>query len=112
MRMNDEYIPTPTRNATTLVVQTPWMRIIFMSTSGSGELISSRIHKPRTTRPTAMPVRVLPEPQPQVVVLVIEISTITRPADISAAAVQLMWPGDLIGDSGTKTCVATVAAMI
>src|SRR4051794_22113531 len=112
IRMNDEYIPTPTRNATTLVVHTPWMRIIRMSTSGSGELTSSRIQKPRTSRPRAMPVSVLPEPQPHVVVLVIEIRTITRPADISAAAVQLMWPGDLIGDSGTKTWVATVAATI
>src|SRR3954471_19022434 len=112
MRMNDEYIPTPTRNATRLVVHTPWMRIIRMSTSGSGELTSSRIQKPSTTMPTAIPVRVLPEPQPQVLVSLIEISTITRPADISAAAFQLMCPGDLIGDSGTNTWVAMVATMI
>src|SRR4051794_25300579 len=101
IRMNDEYIPTPTRNATTLVVHTPWMRIIRMSTSGSGDWSSSRTHAASTTSPIAMPPSVLPEPQPQVVVSLIEISTITSPADIRNAARQLTWPGVLIGDSGT-----------
>ena len=40
--MNELYMPAPTRNAAALTVQTPRMRIIVMSTSGSAARSSLR----------------------------------------------------------------------
>ena len=100
--MNEEYIPTPTRNATRLVVHTPWMRIIAMSTSGSSERSSVSAPGGEHDEPGGDQRRcVLAEPQPQVVVWLTATRTITSPSDISAAASQLTLPGALIGDSGT-----------
>ena len=55
---------------------------------------------------------VLGEPQPQVVVSEIAISTIEMPAVIRAAASQLMRPGTRIGDSGMNLQVATAAMTV
>ncbi len=109
-RMNDEYIPNPSRNPTRFVVQTPRMRIIRMSTSGCEERVSLRTHDASSTRPSAKQPSVLDESQCQFTAWLIATSTATRPADISAAPVQLTRPGVRTGDSGTNTRVATVAA--
>ncbi len=51
------------------------------------------------------------EPQPQVGAWLTASSTAASPADSSAAALQLIRPGALIGDSGTNSAVATVATI-
>lgn len=83
-----------------------------MSTSGSRERISAAIHRPVMALPTAMPPSVLAEIQPHDEVWLTETRMITKPSDMSAAEVQLTRPGVLTGDSGTKKCVAAVAATI
>ena len=84
--MKDEYIPTPIRKATVLVVQTPRIAIIRMSTSGSRERSSSRTQAAISTMPKASRPSVFGEPQPQVLVSVIASSTPEMPAVISPAA--------------------------
>ena len=84
--MKDEYIPTPMRKATALVVQTPRIAIIRMSTSGSRERRSSPTQAAISTAPRARRPSVLGEPQPQVLVWVIASSTPEMPTVISAAA--------------------------
>src|SRR6476469_7053799 len=110
--MKAEYMPTPTRNATTFVVHTPGMRIIRMYTSGWLERSSVRTQSASRTRPPAIPPSVLGDPQPQVVAWLIATSRTTRPDDIRVAASQLTRPGTLIGDSGTMRQVASVVIRI
>src|SRR5947207_13711389 len=50
---NDEYSPAPSRNAATLVVQTPRIRIIAMSTSGSRLRTSTATQAAQTSNPNA-----------------------------------------------------------
>src|SRR4051812_20650709 len=108
--MNDEYIPKPSMNATVLVVHTPRMRIIRMSTSGSVLLRSRATHEKSTTTPTPNSPSVRGESQPQPDAFVTASSTAVSPADISAAEPQLTRPGTRTGDSGTKRWISTVAA--
>jgi hypothetical protein len=83
---NEEYIPTPIRKATVLVVQTPRIAIIRMSTNGSRERSSSRTQAAITNIPRASRPSVLGEPQPHVLVSVIARSTPEMPTVISPAA--------------------------
>lgn len=111
-RTKEEYIPTPTSTATRFVVQTPRIRIILMSTSGSFAPSSVLTQATRLRTPSAIRPSVLADPQPHALVWLTATSTRTRPVDISAAARQLMWPGSLTGEGGTKKCVATAATRI
>ena len=77
--MNDEYIPAPSRNATRFVVQTPRIRIIDMSTSGSLLWSSTQIQAAITAAPAASSAIVLVPPQPQTVVCAIAISSAADP---------------------------------
>src|ERR1700729_2942773 len=99
--MNDAYMPAPSRKAARLVVQTPRMRIIVMSTSGFLLRVSTKIQP-----------RVFDEPQPHVVVSETASSTTEMPIVISAAATQLTLPGTRTGDSGIKRQVATAASTV
>jgi hypothetical protein len=112
MTMNDAYIPAPSRNADALVVHTPRIRIIVMSTSGLRLRTSTAIQATETVTPTAIRPSVLPDPQPHVVVSEIAINTIDMPAVISAAASQLTRPGSFTGDSGMKRQVASAARTV
>src|SRR5579862_3624784 len=110
--MNDEYMPAPSRNAVRLVVQTPRIRIIAMSMSGSRLLLSTATQKAQTTRPATSRPSVRPDPQPQTVASLIASSTAVMPVLISAAASQLTRPGTRTGDSGTKRHVQIAATTI
>src|SRR4051795_5567932 len=110
--MNDEYIPTPSRNATRLVVQTPRIAIIRMSTRGSRERSSAPIQAAMTANPITESPIVFGDPQPQLVAWLTASRTAVRPIDISPVLSQLTLPGTLIGDSGTKTRVAMAASRI
>ncbi len=110
--MKDEYIPAPSRNAARLVVHTPRIRIIVMSTSGSVLRTSIRIHPAQTTSPIASRISVLAPPHPQTVVCAIAISTSDMPSDITPAATQFTLPGALIGDSGMYRHVAHAATQV
>jgi hypothetical protein len=101
--MNEEYIPTPTRKATRLVVQTPRRRIILISTSGSRARVSTTTHAVSRTTPRTMSASVFGEVQPQVVVSLVAIRTAVSPSDIRIAARLFTCPGTLTGDSGTNT---------
>ena len=81
-----------------------------MSTSG---VAAAHLHRapsgehdadPRPARPI-----VFGDPQPQLGASLIASNTAAMPTDISVAAVQLMRPGALTGDSGTNSPVATAA---
>src|ERR1039458_4951595 len=98
--MNDAYMPAPSRNAARLVVQTPRIRIIVMSTSGSRLRTSTAIHSDENTRPIANRAIVLVPPHPQTVVCAIAIRTQQMPRLINTAATQLTLPGERTGDSG------------
>src|SRR5437588_11670605 len=50
---NDEYMPAPSRNAARLVVHTPRIRIIVMSTSGMRLRTSTAIHSAQNPNPMA-----------------------------------------------------------
>ena len=100
-RMNDEYMPTPSRTATRFVVHTPFSRIIRMSTSGSSARSSAGIHSSTSKAPSASSASVRPDVQPQVLPSLIASSTPPSPADMSSAPSQLIFPGVLTGDSGT-----------
>src|ERR1700760_2872916 len=100
--MNDEYMPKPSRAATVLVVQTPRIRIIRMSTSGCGERLSFRTQSGRTTAPIARRTRVLGELQPQTGASLTATRSAARPIDIRTAPVQFTVPLLRTGDSGTK----------
>src|SRR5579864_945212 len=105
-RMNDEYMPAPSRNAVRFVVHTPRIRIIAMSISGSALRVSTATHAAQTTRPAAVSPSVRDEPQPHAVASLIASSTAEMPALISSAASQLIRPGTRTGDSGTNRQVA------
>ena len=84
MRMNDEYIPTPSRKATRLVVHTP--RIAHhphvderFAGAQLGDDPGARTARPKAVRPIAAA-----EPQPQLVAWLTASSTAVRPTDISA----------------------------
>ena len=98
--MKAEYMPAPSRNAVRFAVQTPRIRIIVMSISGSFALTSTTTQAAQTASPAASRPIVRGEPQPQVVVSLIAIRTVEIPIVISAAASQLMRPGTRTGDSG------------
>src|SRR5579862_948372 len=110
--MNDEYIPNPSRSDTAFVVQTPRIRIIRMSTSGCGERVSLRTQKTSKTIPNTSAPIVFAESQCHTAVSLTATSTATNPSDINIAPAQLTRPGTLIGDSGTRKCVATVTMTI
>src|SRR4051812_30345237 len=99
--MNDEYIPKPSSSATVLVVQTPRMRIIFMSTSGSALWVSLYTQAASTSSPDSITTSVSADSQPQLGVLLTAISTAPRPTAISSALTQFTRPGTRTGDSGT-----------
>src|SRR6202046_3736449 len=110
--MNEAYIPAPSRNADVLVVHTPLMRIIVMSIKGLSLRTSTAIQATETAMPTASRPSVLGDLQPQLVVWLIEISTIAMPIVIKVAASQLMRPGTRTGDSGMKRQVAIAASTV
>ena len=105
-------MPAPSRNAVRFVVQTPRIRIIVMSISGSALRASTAIQPQQTSRPAPSRPSVLGEPQPQLVVSLIASSTAVMPVLISTAAVQLIRPGTRTGDSGTNRHVHTAATTI
>ena len=109
---NEAYMPAPSRNATRLVVHTPRMRIIAMSMSGSSLCSSTMIQAAVVARPKASSPIVLGEPQPQVIVSEIAMSTQQKPTDMRAAASQLTRPGTRTGDSGTNSWVQIAAARV
>src|SRR5579885_1934812 len=100
--MKDAYMPAPSRNAVRLVVQTPRIRIIAMSISGSRLRVSTQIHAPQTRKPPASSPSVRADPQPQLVVSVTASRTAVIPTLIRIEAVQLTRPGTRTGDSGTN----------
>ncbi len=110
--MNDEYIPNPSRSATALVVQTPRIRIMRMSTSGWSDLDSLRTQKASRTTPATIRPIVFAESQCQDAVSLTAINTAARPVDIRAVPAQLIRPGMRIGDSGTNTWISAVAITI
>jgi len=73
---------------------------------------STAIQATETATPTAIRPSVLADPQPHVVVSEIAINTTDMPAVISAAASQLMRPGNFTGDSGMKRQVANAAKTV
>src|SRR4051794_35077432 len=91
--MNEEYMPKPRSSATELVVQTPRIRIMRMSTSGWSLAASLRTQKTRKTRPARNAAAVLAETQCQTAVSLTAISTSPSPSDISSAPVQFTRPG-------------------
>src|SRR6185295_12030378 len=109
MRMNELYIPAPSRKATRFVRHTAGSCITRMSTSGSRLRSSTHTQIASTTKPKAVRPIVRAEPQPQLGASLIASSTAARPAESRAAASQLMRLGALIGDSGTNRAVATAA---
>src|ERR1700691_2340396 len=110
--INDAYMPAPSRKAAALVVQTPRMRIIVMSIRGFLLRTSTAIQATETAMPTESRPSVLGDPQPQLVVWLIEISTIDMPIVIKVAASQLTRPGTRTGDSGMKRHVANAASTV
>ena len=93
--MNDEYMPAPSRNAARLVVQTPRIRIIVMSISGTLLCVSTAIQRRETAsagREQRERLRASPSPRRS--------SARSRsargrcPTLISAAASQFTRPGD------------------
>src|SRR3954452_17912637 len=106
MRMNELYMPAPTRNAAAFTVQTPRMRIIFMSTSSSDDRFSTATHTTSSTMPSRKSPMVRGSPQPHVEPGLIATSTATSHDDSSAGPTQLTRPGERTGDSGTKKKVA------
>lgn len=94
------------------LVHTPRMRIIAMSISGLSLRTSTRTQATHPTIPTASRPSVLAEPQPQLVVSEMAISTHTKPVVISADASQLTRPGRRTGDSGTNRHVARAAITV
>ena len=110
--MNELYMPAPTRNAAAFTVQTPRMRIIFMSTSGSDDRFSTVTHTTSSTMPSRKRPMVRGSPQPHVEPWLIATSTATSHDDSSAAPTQLTRPGERTGDSGTKKKVAIVATIV
>src|SRR5262245_33591843 len=99
--MNELYIPAPTRNAARLTVHTLRARIIAMSTSGSATCSSLTTHATSSTAaPTKRP-RVRGSPHPHDEPSLMPTSRHTSQPDSSTAPPQLIFPGDLIGDSGT-----------
>src|SRR5579862_9885912 len=107
--MNEEYMPAPSRNAVALVVQTPRMRIIAMSISGTELRVSTTTQTAHSTRPATSTPIVRADPHPHVVVSLTATSASEIPALINAAAPQLMRPGTRTGDSGTKRHVQKAA---
>ena len=107
MSTNDENIPAPSSTAVVLTVHTPRRRIISMSTSGSRARCSLRTHSAASTAAAAISPSTRAEPQPQAGPSLMAKSSATSQLDSSAAPPQLTRPGVLIGDSGTKKCVAT-----
>ena len=110
--MNDEYIPKPSRSATALVVQTPRIRIMRMSTSGWSERDSLRTqneeqHDP--DRDQADRLRREPVPGRR---LADGDQHGGEPGRHQRRPAQLTRPGTRIGDSGTKTWINTVAITI
>jgi hypothetical protein len=97
----EPYIPIPSRKAARLVVQTPRMRIMCMSTSGSLQRSSLMIQSSTIPAPAATSPSVLTEPQPHVVAWLTPTSRAESPTVIRVAPSQLIRPGVLIGDSGT-----------
>jgi hypothetical protein len=112
MSTNELYIPNPSRNPARLVVQTPRMRIIPMSTSGLGDLVSVQIHTTATTTPTAMSPSVRADSQPQLGASLIATSRHTSQSERSAAPVQSTVPGARTGDSGMISIVATTETAV
>src|SRR2546423_819003 len=109
---NDEYMPAPSRNAARLVVHTPRIRIIVMSTSGSRLRTSTAIQAKQNSSPKPNSPMVLAPPQPQTVVSAIAISTPQTPTLISVAASQFTLPGERTGDSGMYLRVANAASSV
>ena len=107
---NEEYIPAPTRNAAAFTVQTPRMRIIRMSTSGSIARDSLRNHSSASTAPASSRPSSRALAQPHDEPSLTAISTHTSHAESIPAPSQLMRPGVLTGDSGTNRTVAVTAS--
>ena len=103
-------MPKPSSMATVLVVQTPRIRIIRMSTRGWVLRDSLRTHSTRKTAPATNRPTVLTDSQCHTAVWLTATSTAPRPTDINAAPVQLTRPATRMGDSGTRKWMATVAA--
>src|ERR1700722_4948797 len=100
IRMNALYMPKPSRSAAALVVETPRTRIIFMSTSGWGAVVSARTQTaPITTAATSRPT-VLPEPQPQLDASLTARRRQTSQDESSAAPSQWIRPGARSDDWG------------
>src|SRR5690348_14049499 len=110
--MNDAYMPKPSRNATEFVVQTPRIRIIRMSTSGSSDRVSFQTQNASTTTPAPMQPSVFADSQCHVAVWLTATSTSTRPVLMRIAESQLTRLGTRTGDSGTTMYVSTVATTI
>jgi len=102
-------MPKPSSAATVLVVHTPRIRIMRMSTSGLGLRDSLCIHATRSTMPTANAIKVLAESQPHTGASLTASRTAASPPDMSAAPAQFTRPGTRTGDSGTNLCTASVA---
>ena len=110
-RMNDEYIPKPKTSAARFVVQTARIRIIRMSTSAARLRVSTQTHATASTAATANRPSTRAEVQPHDSPSLTGRSSATSQPARSAAPVQSSRPGERTGDSGTKSCVPTVAAM-
>jgi len=82
------------------VVQTPRIRIMFMSIRGCSLRASTTTQAAHTRSPSASRPSVFGEPQPQVVVSLTDRRTAEIPPLISAAASQFTRPGIFTGDSG------------
>ena len=91
--MNEEYIPAPSRKAVRLVVHTPRIRIIAMSTNGSRLRTSTPTQIADTTSPATSSAIVFVLPQPQTVVWAIAISTAAIPMLNRLAAEPVDPPG-------------------
>src|ERR1700744_2405034 len=99
-------------SATTLFVQTPGRRIIFMSISGGAARNSDQTQATATSTAAANSPRTAGEPQPQSDASLNGTSSATSQPDSSTAGSQLIVPRPRTGDWGMNTTAPTAAITV
>ena len=110
MRTNELYIPAPTRKAAALTVQTPRIaHHLHVDQRLGGALLVGHPQRRGGRRPPRAGRRCGGRPSPTSEPSLMPTSRQTSQPESRNAPSQLTRPGTLIGDSGTKNTVATVA---
>src|SRR6201995_1608667 len=109
---NIAYSPTPISSATTLLVQTPGRRIIFMSISGVAARSSDQTQAAASTTAAANSPRTTGEPQPQSDASLNGTSSATSQPDSSTAGSQLNVPRPRPRDWGASSTEPAAAITV